>query len=358
MQPIELKEPRAGNDPSVGCDAWLGLVPDQVPVADLALPATHNSACVSSKRFHIGWSWAKCQTLSIADQLALGVRAFDLRLSDCFHEGQIDVTHTLCSSITLRQVVEVVARFLAAQPSEFVVLSLQRDWEHRNKWTEESDILLCETLHGILPLAFYSESQPTVGELRGQCLVCTKQMAAVGVAAGGWPEQFFARNDCWDLGSINATQLAVSAHVHDCLDENSTEHSTEGDRAMRWLGCNVVVGVRPPSWVAGRVNTHLREHLQQVYLDGGRRARSVGTIAVDFADAATVFAIVVCNFWVQFPAPQERVACFRSLAGEAGRSELHSGTAGLVVAKEDDILPASAAVGEEADQSDSWTLVQ
>ena len=38
------------------------------------------------------------------------------RLSDRFHEGQIDVTHTLCSSITLQQVAEV-----PQQPSEAVV---------------------------------------------------------------------------------------------------------------------------------------------------------------------------------------------------------------------------------------------
>ena len=109
----------------------------------------------------------------------------------------------------------------------------------------------------------------------------------------------------------------------------------EADESAQWELCN----------------TH-QALLRTVLLSSGACS------AVDFADAATVFAIVVCNFWVQFPAPQERVACFRSLAGEAGRSELHSGTAGLVVAKEDDILPASAAVGEEADQSDSWTLVQ
>lgn len=41
---------------------------------------------------------------------------------------------------------QVVARFLTAQPSEFIILSLQRDWEHRNKWTEESMCILSAIL--------------------------------------------------------------------------------------------------------------------------------------------------------------------------------------------------------------------
>ena len=51
-----------------------------------ALPGTHNSACYQPSSWMrlstIGWPWAKCQSVTLEDQLRMGFRCFDLRLTD------------------------------------------------------------------------------------------------------------------------------------------------------------------------------------------------------------------------------------------------------------------------------------
>jgi len=133
-------------------------------------------------------------------------------------------------------------------------------------------------------------------------------MPAVSVAAGGWPETFWQSYDCWNSGSISAARSAVE------------QYFAARDSQLRWLGCNVVVGIRPPRLVAPKVNSHLLAQLQQA---GSRRtichddgAVGLGFIAVDWADDEIVFAIFAANFWVQFVAAR-RVSGYRAseLAG-------------------------------------------
>eukprot|EP00656_Telonema_subtile_P013857 TRINITY_DN17049_c0_g1_i1.p1 TRINITY_DN17049_c0_g1~~TRINITY_DN17049_c0_g1_i1.p1 ORF type:complete len:132 (+),score=13.46 TRINITY_DN17049_c0_g1_i1:199-594(+) len=90
---MELQPTKPG-DPSVGCSAWMHLVPDTLPIHELAVPGTHNSACVQPKGFHVAWPWARCQGSTLQAQLHMGVRYFDLRLADTF-DDDIYVTHKL-----------------------------------------------------------------------------------------------------------------------------------------------------------------------------------------------------------------------------------------------------------------------
>eukprot|EP01084_Bolivina_argentea_P086859 156962_1 len=54
---------------------WMSFIPDTAILQKLNIPGTHESAAM------IGGDWAQCQVLTITEQLNLGIRAFDLRVS-------------------------------------------------------------------------------------------------------------------------------------------------------------------------------------------------------------------------------------------------------------------------------------
>lgn len=59
------------------------LVQDTYKIHNIIFPASHNSATTHCQGF--GSQWAKCQTLSIRQQLEQGIRFFDFRISDDLH---------------------------------------------------------------------------------------------------------------------------------------------------------------------------------------------------------------------------------------------------------------------------------
>ena len=63
------------SEPSSGEPDWMADLDDTRMVAELTIPGTHDSGA----RFDLAQGLAKCQDLTIADQLAAGVRFFDLR---------------------------------------------------------------------------------------------------------------------------------------------------------------------------------------------------------------------------------------------------------------------------------------
>lgn len=137
--------------------SWMGAYPD-ARLVDLALPASHHSAAYtapplppadplgglfspngSARRdaaadileaagVAVGQAWALTQVSTVRAQLDGGVRFLDLRLRD--RGGTVWTAHRWYL-VPLAVVVADVAAFVAAHPSEVVVVKLRRDWDNR-----------------------------------------------------------------------------------------------------------------------------------------------------------------------------------------------------------------------------------
>ena len=121
-------------------DRWMSAAQD-LPLGQLRLPATHHSAV---RRVFPGRTptrrgeafppfipafvdgWASCQSLTIDEQLAAGVRAFDVRVMTR-DDGEIVVVHTFQTDVLLRDVVGDMGRFAAEHPTEKVLLFLRTE---------------------------------------------------------------------------------------------------------------------------------------------------------------------------------------------------------------------------------------
>lgn len=101
---------------------WMKDIPGQTPMHRLTLPATHDSGA------QIGGEYLQTQDRSIAEQLTLGIRGFDMRLKP-HEDGQLGIYHSSAyQHITWAQdVLPAMLTFLKDHPSETLVVSMMNE---------------------------------------------------------------------------------------------------------------------------------------------------------------------------------------------------------------------------------------
>ena len=112
---------------------WMSGIKDDTYLSDISIPGTHDSGTriVDS----VSTTWAKCQSLSIAEQLNIGVRYLDMRLAyDTACKGNIRVVHSSVDcwngnngKLTLYEVLNDCYAFLNANPTETIIMSVKED---------------------------------------------------------------------------------------------------------------------------------------------------------------------------------------------------------------------------------------
>lgn len=111
------------------------------------VPATHNSGAVFSKNIKhcIPWGWAKCQHLTIMDQLNNGIRCLDLRLKlvrDGSNNSHYQIVHFFESSYSFMDIMNDIGTFLKENPKETVFVMMKPDWNTRGNWKfDDLDIM-------------------------------------------------------------------------------------------------------------------------------------------------------------------------------------------------------------------------
>ena len=103
------------------------------------VPTTHNSGAVFSNNIKhcIPWCWAKCQHLTIMDQLNNGIRCLDLRLKlvrDSSDNSHYQIVHFFESSYSFMDIMNDIGVFLKENPKETVFIMIKPDWNTRKDW--------------------------------------------------------------------------------------------------------------------------------------------------------------------------------------------------------------------------------
>lgn len=160
---------------SVKGNNWMSGVKDDTPLTEISIPGTHDSG---TKNVDLP-IWSKTQTLSITEQLNIGVRYFDLRLehvSDVYYNAQIVHGSSNCwngngGHLTLYEVLEDMYAFLKSNPSETLIVSVKQDYG--------DDInALANDVNTLIDLNsnywFTGSYTPTLGNVRGKCVLATR----------------------------------------------------------------------------------------------------------------------------------------------------------------------------------------
>lgn len=265
---------------------WMSELEDDRAVNELSIPGTHDSGATHSIADVAG----KCQSLSIEDQLYIGVRFFDIRLQ--LVEDDFNVVHSFVDQDEdFDDVLEDMVEFIERNPSEFLIVSIKKDAD--SKRPEGSFTALLESELREYDIISESTTLPkTVGEARGKIYIISRyEGSTMGIPAyEGW-----ADSTSFELGELYVQDnYRVDSAEEKIADIEAT--MAVADRCayglvLNYTGCYLTSGF-PPSYAATPAKTINPWLLERLHLE----ARPQGVLVCDFMTSDLVKAIWEVNF--------------------------------------------------------------
>lgn len=251
---------------------WMYQVDDSASLSDLTIPGTHDSG---AKHESFGGT-AKCQNLTIREQLDLGVRYLDIRLR---HYGDSLVVHhgAVYQHLNFDDVLLQVTDFLAENPSEIVMMEVSQEHTSENNTRTFEETFTTYADDPTYRNYWWRHSYvPVVGDVRGKIVLLRRFSGSFWTSGGidvtAWPDNAaFTRYDTrgvainvQDYYKVNAyTNKNKWSEIRNRLSE--AQWDTSGT-----LFLNFTSGVRPifgipniPS-VSGDINKRLRDYFRGV----------------------------------------------------------------------------------------------
>ena len=151
---------------------WLSNIDDSIPVADISIPGTHNSATGNGLIY--GTGLGVTQRLSIDGQWDIGIRAFDLRPD--INGADMNIYHgAMKTNITFPKAIETILDKLETVPSEFAIVIIRQerfgnDAEKRELWSKS----IGEYIASLGNKAAVFRPGITAGEMRGKILFLSR----------------------------------------------------------------------------------------------------------------------------------------------------------------------------------------
>ena len=185
-----LKQSSANKDYS----KWMDEIEDITFLRDINMPGSHNTMALYSIADFSG----QCQSLSLKDQLNLGVRFLDIRLKE--DHNKLKVVHDFVDQrASFEYVTDVVEEFLKNNPSEMIIMSVKEDDDPSN-----SDISFEESLKAYLNKDIYyldNEIPGLLRDVRGKVVLLSRyKNSTIGIPAyEGWKDScsFVLPNDIY-----------------------------------------------------------------------------------------------------------------------------------------------------------------
>lgn len=165
---------------SISRSDWMGRLPDDAPLDDINIPASHDAAAVNA---YIHTPWA-CHHASITQQLLNGLRAFDVRIKVKEVAGEIAFVtcHGSLKGVTnlnefepLDAALDRFSSFLKSHPTEALVVTLKID---DNRLSDDRQEEVLGELSGMLdryPCMLRGRRDlPSLGEARGRVVLFSR----------------------------------------------------------------------------------------------------------------------------------------------------------------------------------------
>lgn len=157
---------RDSAEPNDALTEWMSYISDDAPVTRLAIPGSHDSGCS-------GMPWyAETQDLNFAEQLARGVRYFDIRVKK--KGGDLVIFHGPVNGTDYVELLYQIDEFMDAHPSEFLIL----DFSHFKNDSESKVFRLFDEIvsaERVVNDTCMTDSEYldslTLGDVRGKCVV-------------------------------------------------------------------------------------------------------------------------------------------------------------------------------------------
>ncbi|CAN5465221.1 phosphatidylinositol-specific phospholipase C [soil metagenome] len=284
-----------GSDAS-GDASWMASFGETTSLASITLPGTHDSAAIHEPIPGI----AKTQTLTFEEQLAAGVRYFDVRCrnyEDTFtlYHGSVDEDQTFEATTA------VMYAFLAAHPSETLIVSIKEELEGY-RITMPFDQVMANYIAAKPERWYTGEALPVLGEVRGKIVLLRRfdtTLAPLGIPAapGVWTDNATFTIVGTGTGTANL-RVEDNYVVTDDADKWSRITSLFGeahaanDPSTLYLaytsGYQMISGLPNITSVSGTIDPMLDTYFATA-------TGFYGVVVMDFATAARAHAVLTAN---------------------------------------------------------------
>ena len=257
---------------------WMKRLPQDALLSNLSIPGTHDSAAL-----HNGFSFgfARCQSLTLREQLDLGIRFLDIR---CRHQNdRFQIYHGVINQrISFAEVMQVCDAFLDENPSECLLISVKEE-SKSEAITRDFQATFLEETKPYRQRWYTAEVTPSVGIARGKIVLIDR----VGNLGGlNWVKMNL-QDDYQALPEVKKQKIAQH------LD------ATRDGGFDQWF-LNYASGTVPsrlinPESYASLINPFLLSQVNQ------RQGDRLGVVVMDFPSEEIVEKIIESN---RFPRSQ------------------------------------------------------
>lgn len=267
---------------------WMNSLDGALPVSQFSIPGTHDSGA----RVEPFPGTAKCQNLTIGDQLNAGVRFLDIRcrhINDAFaiHHGQV------YQNLNFNDVLTATLGFLDANPGETVIMSVKEEYDatgNTRSFEATFDSYVAQN-----PTRWVMGSGiPTLSSARGKIVLFRRFGASglpKGIDASNWPD-----NTTFSTGGTLRVQDRYTVTNNDtkwnAIAAMLAEARYGGPNTLYVnfsSGTQSIIGIPNITGVSNNINPRLSS-----YFSANPSGR-FGAILMDFADAAKCSAIYSTN---------------------------------------------------------------
>lgn len=156
---------------------WMKNLDDETSLRDVNMPGSHDTMALYS----IGDFAGQCQSLSLEDQLNLGVRFLDIRLQEV--ENKLKAVHGFVDQkIGFDKICSTIENFINNNKSEFIIMSVKEESD-----ASKSTISFEDSLKSYLKSDIYilnNEIPSKVKDVRGKVILLSRYSnSTIGIPA-------------------------------------------------------------------------------------------------------------------------------------------------------------------------------
>jgi 1-phosphatidylinositol phosphodiesterase len=261
---------------------------DGAALNSISIPGTHDSGALYS----IAEVMGKCQSLSIKEQMKIGVRFLDIRLQ--LVDNELKVVHSIVDQLTnFEDVLDDMVEFIRANESEFLIVSIKEDASAKRSDKSFKDVL--EAMLSAYPEISGERDLPdTVGAARGAIHILARyKNASIGLPChDGWiDDDSFVINNIYvqDNYSVPNTEEKIT----DIRNTYSVALTREYSLVLNYTSCYLQKSF-PPIYAglpAHDINRDTQKAVSNEYGNG-----SLGVLVCDFITSELADAIIGRNF--------------------------------------------------------------
>lgn len=198
---------------------WMGQIDDDVYLYQLSIPGTHDSGALH-ETFP---DTAKCQKLTITQQLECGTRFLDIR---CRRYGNtFKIYHGMVNQhLDFEQVVDFCKSFLKKNPSETILMLIKEEYEPKDSTLPFEEIFY-QYISEDMDLWYLKNTIPTLGNARGKIVLIRRfktSQKPIGIDATNWKD-----NKTFVIDSVAKLKVQDKYHI-----ENGKEKWNEFSKIL------------------------------------------------------------------------------------------------------------------------------